>query len=118
MLSAMSASTSEKPGWRVRQRCVDTFEDIDQASIITDGQLTRDYRQIKRKSTAGSPLAPSYPRRAQEPTPLPEARLQCKPSPRARGVKWAAARGHLCALNVWPARIVLLHRNTNSPEKA
>ena len=29
----------------------------------------------KEKSTAGSPLAPSYPRRAQEPTPLPEARL-------------------------------------------
>src|SRR5262245_50318875 len=41
----------------------------------------------QRKSTAGSPLAPSYPRRAQEPTPLPEARLQGKPTLTGKGVK-------------------------------
>src|SRR6059058_5172074 len=45
------------------------------------------FQQRIRKGTAGSPLAPSYPRRAQEPTPLPEARLHQKPTLRGDGVK-------------------------------
>ena len=50
------------------------------------------FQQRIRKGTAGSPLAPSYPRRAQEPTPLPEARLHQKLSSRAGRVKSRLAR--------------------------